>query len=74
MTFTKNTFNWDLKINNQYVKMKNGYKIFVEALDYQGCSGTQGSFTIINIEETETLDGSIIVRIFFKKYVLTINI
>ncbi|GAB1862189.1 Vascular endothelial growth factor receptor 3-like isoform X1 [Camponotus japonicus] len=59
-TFTKNTFNWDLKINNQYVKMKNGYKIFVEALDYQGCSGSQGSFTITNIDEIETLDGSIV--------------
>lgn len=49
--------------------MKNGYKIFVEALDYQGCSGSQGSFTITHIDEIETLDGSIVVRIFFKKYV-----
>jgi len=49
--------------------MKNGYKIFVEALDYQGCSGSQGSFTITNIDEIETLDGSIVVHIFFKKYV-----
>ncbi|CAL1681076.1 unnamed protein product [Lasius platythorax] len=60
VTSTKNIFNWDLKINDQYVKMKNGYKILVEALDYRGCSGTQGSFTIINIDEIETLDGNIV--------------
>lgn len=54
--------------------MKNGYKIFVKALNYQGCSGIQGNFTIINIDEIETLYSSIIVHIFFKKYTLTINI
>lgn len=64
VTSTKNIFNWDLKINDQYVKMKNGYKILVEALNYRGCSGTQGSFTIINIDEIETLDGNIVVHIF----------
>lgn len=61
---TKNSFNWDLKINDQYIKMKNGYKILVEALDHRGCSGTRGSFTIINIDEIETLNGNAIVYIF----------
>lgn len=66
MTSTKNTFNWDLKINNQYVKIENGYKILVEALDYRGCSGTQGSFTVINIDKIKTLNGNIVVHIFSK--------
>ncbi|XP_029659980.1 vascular endothelial growth factor receptor 3-like [Formica exsecta] len=60
VTSTKNTFNWDLKINNQYVKIENGYKILVEALDYRGCSGTQGSFTVINIDKIKTLNGNIV--------------
>lgn len=64
VTSTKNTFNWDLKINNQYIKIENGYKILVEALDYRGCSGTQGTFTVINIDEIKTLNGNIIVHIF----------
>lgn len=64
VTFTTNTFTWDCKINDQYVKMKNEYKILVAAMDYRGCLGTQGGFTIVNINKAETLSGNIIVCIF----------
>ncbi|XP_011705937.1 PREDICTED: uncharacterized protein LOC105461151 [Wasmannia auropunctata] len=54
---TTNTFNWDMRVNNEYIKIKNGYKILVAAMDYRGCLGTQG-FTIINTSKTKILDGS----------------
>lgn len=67
VTFTTNTFTWNCKINGQYVKVENGYKILVAAMDYRGCLGVQGSFTIVNVDKTNTLSGRFIVCIF--KYV-----
>lgn len=62
VTSTTNTFIWDSKIDDQYVDIKSGYKIFVAAMDHRGCSGTQGGVTV-NVNRT-TLQGNIIVRIF----------
>lgn len=56
VTSTTNTFNWDLKINDQYIKAKNEYKILVAAMDHRGCLGIQGGFTIINTSKTKTLE------------------
>lgn len=53
VTSAINTFTWDLKIHNQYVKVENGYKVFVAAIDRRGCSGIEGHFTIITADETE---------------------
>jgi len=63
VTSTTNTFNWDMRIDDQYVKIKNIYKILVAAMDHQGCLGMQG-FTMIKISETKTLDGSTMVNIY----------
>lgn len=64
VTSATNSFTWDSKINNQYVRMKNGYKVLVAAIDHHGCLGTQGEFTIITIGKPEASNGNIIVCIF----------
>jgi len=61
VTSTTNTFNWDMRIDNQYVKIKHIYKILVAAMDHRGCLGIQG-FTMINISKTKTLYGSTMVQ------------
>lgn len=53
VTFSKNSIIWDSKIKNQYIKMKNGTKIFVTAIDNRGCSGTPGEFVIITTEKNK---------------------
>ncbi|KAG5334573.1 FES kinase, partial [Acromyrmex charruanus] len=58
VTSTINTFNWDMRIDDQYIKVKNGYKILVAAMDYRNCLGTQGGFIIVDISKTKILDKS----------------
>ncbi|XP_018315418.1 vascular endothelial growth factor receptor 3 isoform X1 [Mycetomoellerius zeteki] len=58
VTSTINTFNWNMRIDDQYVKVKNGYKILVAAMDYRNCLGTQGGYTIVDISKTKILDRS----------------
>ncbi|XP_011645406.1 vascular endothelial growth factor receptor 3 [Pogonomyrmex barbatus] len=53
---TTNTFNWDLRIDNQYLTIKNRYKILVTAMDYRGCLGIPGGFTVINTSKDKTLN------------------
>ncbi|XP_024887703.1 tyrosine-protein kinase Mer-like isoform X2 [Temnothorax curvispinosus] len=57
VTSTTNTFSWNMKIDGQYIKVNNGYKILIAAMDYRGCLGTQGGFTI-NTSKTKILNGS----------------
>ncbi|RLU16353.1 hypothetical protein DMN91_012113 [Ooceraea biroi] len=57
VTSTTRTFIWNLKINEQHIKMKDGYKILVAATDHRGCLGTRGSFTVVT-GGTETLGKS----------------
>jgi hypothetical protein len=61
---TTRTFIWTLKINEEYIKMKNGYKILVAATDHRSCLGTQGSFIIVIAEEAN--ENAIVC--IFKKY------
>lgn len=42
----KTMFLYDLKINNQDIQVKNGYKIIVSAVNYYGCFGPEGTFII----------------------------
>ncbi|KAG5311487.1 FES kinase, partial [Acromyrmex insinuator] len=58
VTSTINIFNWDMRIDDQYIKVKNGYKILVAAMDYRNCLGTQGGFIIVDISKTKILDKS----------------
>ncbi|XP_071570605.1 vascular endothelial growth factor receptor 3 [Temnothorax nylanderi] len=58
VTSTTNTFSWNMKIDGQYIKVNNGYKILIAAMDYRGCLGTRGGFTI-NASKTKILNGSI---------------
>jgi len=58
------TFIWNLKINEEYIKIKNGYKILVAATNHRNCLGTQGSFTIVNAGEAN--ENAIVC--IFKKY------
>lgn len=60
VTSAINTFTWNSKLHKQYVKEKNGYKIFVEAIDHRGCSGNRGDFTI-----TETSNENIVIYLLF---------
>lgn len=39
-------FLYDLKINNQNIQVKNGYKIIVSAVNNYGCFGPEGTFII----------------------------
>ncbi|XP_025993856.2 fibroblast growth factor receptor 3 isoform X2 [Solenopsis invicta] len=55
---TTNTFNWDMRIGDQYIKVKSGYKILVAAMDHRDCLGNQGGFTITDTNKTKILDGS----------------
>ncbi|XP_036148179.1 vascular endothelial growth factor receptor 3 isoform X2 [Monomorium pharaonis] len=58
VTSTINTFNWDMRINDRYTKMKSGYKVLVAAMDHQGCLGNQGGFIVNDTNKTKILDGS----------------
>jgi len=60
---TTRTFIWNLKINEEYIKMKNEYKILVAATNHRNCLGTQGSFTVVI---TENANEYAIVCIFRK--------
>lgn len=42
----KTVFSWDLKVNNQYIEIKDGYKIAVNAVNHHGCSGLEGDIII----------------------------
>jgi len=52
-----------MRIDDQYIKVKNGYKILVAAMDYRNCLGTQGGFTIVDISKIKILDRSTMVYI-----------
>lgn len=42
----KTVFSWDLKVNNQYIEITDGYKIAVNAVNHHGCSGLEGDIII----------------------------
>ncbi|XP_060829853.1 vascular endothelial growth factor receptor 3-like isoform X1 [Bombus pascuorum] len=42
----KTVFSWDLKVNNQYIEIKDGYKIAVNAVNHHGCSGLEGDIIV----------------------------
>lgn len=67
VTSTTNIFNWNMKIDDQYIKVKNEYKILIAAMDYRDCLGTHG-FTIINTSKTKILNGSTMVYTTKKKH------
>lgn len=72
VTSTTNIFNWNMRIDGQYTKIKNGYKILIAAMDHRDCLGTQGGFTIINTSNTKILNESTMV--YHKENILIINI
>ena len=45
-------FSWDLKANNQHTKLKNGYKMVVNAVDHHGCTGLEGDVIIHSVSST----------------------
>ncbi|XP_011859513.1 PREDICTED: platelet-derived growth factor receptor alpha [Vollenhovia emeryi] len=57
VTSATNTFSWDMRVDGQYIKVKNKYKILIAAMDCRGCLGTQG-FAVINASETKILNRS----------------
>lgn len=68
VTSTTNIFNWNMKIDGQYIEVKNGYKILIAAMDHRNCLGIQGGFTIINTNETKILNRSTMVYTIKKIY------
>lgn len=74
VTSTTNIFNWNMRIDDQYIEIKNGYKILVAAMDYRDCLGIQGGFTIINTNKTKILNESTMVWEYHKENILIINI
>ncbi|XP_043524092.1 vascular endothelial growth factor receptor 3-like [Frieseomelitta varia] len=48
----KTIFSWDLKANNRHAKIKNGYKIVVNAVNHHGCTGSAEDIIIHSVSPT----------------------
>lgn len=47
-------FSWDLKADNRRAKIKNGYKIVVDAVDRHGCTGSEGDVVVHSVSSTNS--------------------